>query len=290
MRFFFKSRQFKIILSVVLILIAVSCICVFAGGRISPQSDVIATVTAPFKAAVTKVSNVVSDFVKIYTDGNKALLQNAELESEINELRKKVADYEQVVHDNEFYKNYLEIKDNHSDFKFEAATVISRDSKDPYKSFIINKGTVDKVKANDPIITEEGLVGFVSEVGMTTSKVSTVLSPDILLGALDNRTNDSGVLSGNLKFAENGNTKFYNLSRSCNIAVGDYVVTSGEGIFPSGLLIGKIKSVGSDKYNTSIYAEVEPFADVENIREVMIITDFEGKGGLNPKKDSENGK
>ena len=56
--------------------------------------------------------------------------------------------------------------------------------------------------------------------------------------------------------------------------------TSGEGIFPEGLLIGTIQSIGSDEYNTSIFAAVKPFADIENLREVMVITSFEGQGGL----------
>ena len=66
------------------------------------------------------------------------------------------------------------------------------------------------------------------------------------------------------------------------MAVGDYIVTSGEGIFPEGLLIGSVKSIGSEKYNTSIFATVEPFADLDDIRDVMVITDFEGQGGLDP--------
>ena len=147
---------------------------------------------------------------------------------------------------------------------------------------MINKGSLNGIAANDPVRTEAGLVGYVSQTGLTTSKVVTVLSAELTAGALDNRTNDSGILSGTAELAGEGLTKFYNLSRSCNIAVGDYVVTSGEGIFPAGLLIGTIKSIGSDKYNTSIYANIEPFVDFSEIKSVMVITDFEGQGGLMP--------
>ena len=98
---------------------------------------------------------------------------------------------------------------------------------------------------------------------------------------MDNRTNDSGVVSGALDAAKDGKTKLINLSRSCNVAVGDYIVTSGEGIFPEGLLIGVIQSIGNDEYNTSIFAAVKPFAKIDEIREVMVITEFEGQGGIN---------
>lgn len=246
----------------------------------SPQSDVLGTIAAPFRAAGEKISTSVSDFISAFTEGNEAQLKNAELESEINELREQLKDYEKALSENEFYKDYLEIKDANPDFMFEAATLISRDNQDPYKGFTVNKGSVNGISENDPVITDAGLVGFISEVGLTTSKVSTVLSPDVVMGALDNRTSDSGVLSGSLELAQNGETKLYNLSRSCNVAVGDYVVTSGEGIFPSGLLIGTIQTIGSDEYNTSIYAAVKPFVNIDEIRAVMVITDFEGQGAL----------
>lgn len=284
MRFFFRSRKFKIILAVCAALIAVSVACTVVGGRMSPQADIAGTITAPFKALATKLSNGISDFIGAYTEGEKLSLENAELESEIAELREKLADYERVTSENSFYKDYLEIKDKNPSFKFEAATLISRDKEDPYKGFVINRGTVNGISANDPVITEAGLVGFVSQAGLTTSKVVTVLCPELSAGALDNRTNDSGVLSGSAALAADGKTRFYNLSRSCNIAVGDYVVTSGEGIFPSGLLIGTIQSIGSDKYNTSIYAEIKPFVDFESLKSVMVITEFEGQGGLDPSK------
>lgn len=281
MRFFFRSRQFKIILAVLIGLIVLSVVCIWIGGRISPHSDILGTVTAPFRAVSAKISNGVSDIVNSFKNGNEAMIENTELEAEISELRKDLADYEKVKSENEFYKNYLEIKDKNPDFKFEPSTIISRDTKDPYKSFVINKGSVNSVKEYDPVITDAGLVGYVTQVGLTTSKVTTILSPDIQIGALDNRTNDSGVVSGALDAAKDGKTKLINLSRSCNVAVGDYIVTSGEGIFPEGLLIGVIQSIGNDEYNTSIFAAVKPFAKIHEIREVMVITEFEGQGGIN---------
>lgn len=280
MRFFFRSRQFKIIVSVVIILITISAACIIVGGRMSPQANIFGSVAAPFRAAFTKISNAFTDLAASYNEGNNLMIKNSELQSEINELREELADYEKISAENDFYKEYLEIKDANPDFSFTPATLITRDNQDPYKSFVINKGSLADISENDPVITDEGLVGYITEVGLTTSKVATILSPDVTLGALDNRTNDSGIISGSFTQAKDGNTKFSNLSRSCNVAIGDYVVSSGEGIFPAGLLVGTIQSIGSDEYNTSIYAAVKPFVDMDNIRGVMVITDFEGQGGL----------
>lgn len=280
MRFFFRSRQFKIILLIIISLIALSVACVIIGGKMSPHANIFGTFAAPFRTGFTKLSEAISDFSDNITEGNNLSIKNSELQAEINRLHEELADYEKISAENEFYKNYLEIKDNNPDFKFASATLISRDKEDPYGGFVINKGSANGISENDPVITNAGLVGYITEVGLTTSKVSTILSPDVTLGALDNRTRDSGIVSGSLSHAQNGNTKFFNLSRSCSVAIGDYVVSSGEGIFPEGLLIGTIQSIGSDEYNTSIYASVKPFVDIGEIRDVMVITDFEGQGGL----------
>ena len=284
MRFFFRSKQFKIILAVFLSLLILGITCFILGGKISPQADLAGTVAAPFRTAITKLSQGIEDIAAAFSDGNKALIENAELESELNELRQQVADYDKLAAENEFYKEYLEIKKDNPDFKFTPATLTSRDSNDPFKGFTLNAVSLDGVKDHDPVITEAGLVGYVTDIGLSTCKVVTILSPDINIGALDRRTSDSGILYGELKTASEGLTGLYNLSRSCNVAVGDYIVTSGEGIFPEGLLIGTIRTIGSEKYNTAIYATVEPFVDMEDIRNVMIITKFKGQGGLNPSK------
>ena len=285
MRFFFRSKQFKIILSILIVLLSVSVIFAVIGSKMSPGSNIAGSLTAPIRSAATSVSNFVSDFFNKLEDSNKLMLKNSELEAEIEQLRKNQADYEQKVQENEFYKDYLEIKEANPDFKFAPATLISRDNTDPYRGFVINRGSLDGIEAFDPVITNAGVVGYISEVGLTTAKVTTVLSSEITLGALDNRTNDSGIVSGSLETGKNGQTQFKNLSRSCNIAIGDYVVTSGEGIFPKGLLIGTIKHIGNDQYNTSIFANIEPFADIENIRNVMVITEFQGQGNVLSEKD-----
>lgn len=280
MRFFFRSRQFRIILAIISVIAIASAAFIIAGSRMSPQTDIAGTIAAPFQTVATKISNAVSDFVSAYTDGNSLMLENAELESEINELREQLADYNDIAAQNEFYKNYLGIKESHPDFEFAAATLIAKDAEDPYGGFIINKGSMSDISAYDPVITDAGLVGYITEVGLTTAKVTTILSPELTLGALDNRTGDSGIVVGHSELAGEGLCRFSNLSRSCSVAIGDYVVTSGEGIFPEGILIGSIESVGSDSYNTSIYADIKPFVELSEIRNVMVITSFDGQGGV----------
>ena len=109
MRFFFRSKQFKTIVAVFLIIAVLTLSFALIGTRMSPQTDIAGTITAPFRSAAQSVSNAVSDFFKAYSDGNKLSLENAELKAQISELQNKVADYEEVLSENSFYKQYLEI-------------------------------------------------------------------------------------------------------------------------------------------------------------------------------------
>lgn len=280
MRFFFRSRQFKIILAIFCVVALLTASFAFIGKRMSPQTDIASTIATPFKTFFSNVSDMFGNMFNNYNSGRELSLENSELQGEIDSLRQQLADYEEVKHQNEFYKDYLGIKEKNPDFVFSDAVIIARDNDDPFCSFTLNKGSSSDISKYDPVITDAGIVGYVSEVGLTSCKVTTILSPEITLGALDNRTNDSGIINGTLSFAQNGYCRFSNLSRSCTVAVGDYVITSGEGIFPEGLLVGSVNNIGVDETNNSIYAEVKPFAQISELRQVMVITDFEGQGGM----------
>ncbi len=280
MRFFFRSRKFKIALATVILLVVFSLIANLAGGVIAPQASFFGAISAPFQKLGSSISGSISDFFSKTQSNEAIILENARLKEEINALNEKIADYEKIKAENEYFKNYLEIKDKNPDFVFSSASVIARDSLDIAGGFTIDVGSLDGIKAFDPVITDAGLVGYVSEVGISTSRVKTILDSSVSVGAIDSRSRDYGVVKGNLDLAKNLNTGMFNIQRSSLVAIGDYIVTSGSGVFPDGLPIGKIVNVSQEKYTTSLYAEIEPFVDFSEIRQVMVITSFDGKGNI----------
>ena len=278
MRFFFRSKKFRIILSVVAIVAAVSIIVGVIGSVAAPGSSIIGAVVAPFQKGASAVANFFGDFSKKLNDGEKLMQENEKLREENSSLEKDLIDYYSIKEENEFYKNFLEMKKSNPDYKFEAAKLIAKDSSNTYASFTIDKGSLSGIKVNDPVITDEGLVGYISVVAPTYSNVKTILNPSVNVGAMDSRTSDAGIIKGDNELSEKGKTALTTLPRTSSVAIGDYIVTSGGGIFPKGLIIGKISNVDVDKVNQSILAEITPEADLKDIRNVMIITHFEGQG------------
>ena len=156
--------------------------------------------------------------------------------------------------------------------------MLGTDPDDIFEGFTISAGSLNGISLYDPVITDEGVVGYISEVGTTTSKVTTILDPELTCGAFDSRTNDAGALTGDSEMIKKGYTKFYNLPRTCSVAVGDLIVTSGSGIFPAGLILGNIVSISSDPVSTSLFAEVKPVARFDELKRVMVLTSFAGQG------------
>lgn len=280
MRFFFRSKRFKIICGVVACLLAVSIVIRIIGGAISPQSSIIGAIVQPFRSVATYISNTVADFNARLNSGTELMQKNDELQKRVDELSSQIVDYNNIKKENEFLKGFLEIKEENKDYFFVDATLISRDMGDSGFMFTINKGTVNGISANDPVITSSGLVGYITEVGPSYSKVTTLLSDKIKVGCLDYRTSDVGIVSGSPELSEKGQSTFSNLPRSCSVALNDIIVTAGGGMFPEGLVVGTISHLSSDENQTSITATINCSADILNVKDVMVITNFEGRGSL----------
>lgn len=278
LRFFLRSKQFKKTLLIVVLVLTAAITAGLIGGYMAPHAGIVGSIIAPFQRLGTAVSEAWTNMTDNFKAAAKLNAEKEQLEKEVTALREQLVDFETAMTENEFYKDYLEIKELNPDFKFCPAKIISTDPSDVFGGFTVGVGSAHGVSLYDPVITDEGLVGFISQVGTTTSKVTTVLSPELTCGAYDSRTNDSGALSGNTEFAAQGNTRFFNLPRTCSVAVGDIIVTSGNGIFPDKVIIGTVSDIGNDPISSSLYATVTPAVDFEELRSVMVITEFAGQG------------
>lgn len=278
MRFFFRSPRFKAMIAAIAIIVVAAVGVRLIGGWISPQAGIAGAIAAPFQKLAGAISNKIDDVATAFSDGQQLMEEKAALEEEVRRLTSEVIDYQKIKEENAFYKDFLELKEQHPDFQFEPAMLISRDTSDPFGGFTIDKGSLNGIKAKDPVITADGLVGYVSEVAPSYCKVTTILDQKMKAGAYDRRTRDAGIASGTVKLAEGGQCRLYNLPRSSSVTIGDYVVTAGGGLFPDGLLIGTVADVRQEEHDISVYAVLDPAADIAGLRDVMVLTYFTGQG------------
>ncbi len=284
MRFFLRSRSFKIFISsVAAVLVIVLLIAIFSRVS-SPISSFVGAVTTPVQKAFKTVSSFVGGITGAIGDNQDLMAEIEALKKENAELANRLVDMEELEAENKTYEQYLGIKEKNPEMLFQSATVSARDNTDPYCGFTVNVGLIDGVALHDPVITEAGLIGYISEIAPTYSKVVTVLSPELKFGAFDSRTEDDGILSGRADLAVDNKCYIYNLRRDCSVAVDDYVVTAGGSVFPKGLIIGKVSDIKQQSKDSSLYAEIKSDIDFDSINEVMVITYFTGQGYIGPKE------
>lgn len=275
----FKSKFFQITLSVFL----------FASGfwlytstfHENFFSNVVNMTVVPIQETFFELSKNIDDMVSDFKVHKEMEEENRALKKEIRRLRELTVDYSDLKRKNDEYQRYLEFKKDHTDLKFLSASVIARDTSELFYGFIINIGTESGISEGDSVVTENGFVGYVCKVGPKASKVKTILSPDIKLGATDSSSRDTGIISGNIELCQQGLTAMTLIPSPNTIKTEDIVITTGlSGLCPKNLLIGKIKELNYDNINLTNYAVIEPFEDIKKVRSVLVITGFDGKGQI----------
>ena len=166
----------------------------------------------------------------------------------------------------------LELTQKDTEFEYIAADVTATDMTNWSKTFTIDKGLVDGVEKNCAVVTVDGLVGHVSEVGRTWARVVSVIDSSSSVGATVTRLNANAVVNGNLALSSDSMCVMDYLIKDTNVEIGDYVVTSGKGgIYPRGLYIGKVTQLNDDVSGLSREAIIEPGVDFYDLNEVLII-------------------
>jgi rod shape-determining protein MreC len=279
---FFRSTKFKILATLLAFIVLCMFVTAYLGGRSSPISQALGVVAAPFQRLSSSISGAASGFFERYLSAQKLYEENLALKEEIRQLRSQQVDYEEYKRENEHYRQVLGLKEQNPGFEFEPAEVIGQDPNDRFGGFTVDKGTLNGIAAHDPVITPDGLVGWVSEVGMTYAKVTTILDVSIDVGAVDARTRDAGVVTGDIALAGEGRCKLGYLPRESAVTAGDIVKTSGLAsvfgvAFPKGLIVGTVTEVRAEPNGIVLYAVVEPAAEIRNVRDVFILTSFPGQ-------------
>ena len=288
MKNFFRSTGFKILLGAVVVLLAVLLYTQSVGNSL--LANMINFVSSPMQAVSTSAKESVSDLVDGLTDDPEALkAQIAALEEENRAYREQLVDYYEYQRLVAQYESMLGIKETNEDFQMISASVIGRDPNDLFYSFSIDIGYLDGVSQNDPVITGDGLVGWVSQVYATTSKVTTILSEETQVGAASKERRESGVINSDIKLADEGLVKLAFLDADTQIQAGDLITTTGlSGLFPEDLIIGSVTEIGHETYDVSMYALVQPYVDVKTVMDVFVVTDFYGKGEISASTGDED--
>ena len=279
MKEFFHSWVFKVLLALCIVMFAFLLRATMTMGASTVVEQIVGTITAPVQSLTSGLSGSITGFLDQFLRASEISQENEQLREENRKLIEQMVDYENYKHENESLKEQLGIQEENPQWETMTASVIGRDPSDQFYSFTIDKGTLDGVSYQDPVITADGLVGIVSEVGPVFAKVTTILDVRLNVACQDVRTQDVATISGDIEMAQQGKCKMSLIPRESGIAKGDIVQTAGtSGLYPQGMVVGRVRDVVFEPQGTMMYAVVEPANDIKSIKDVVIITSFKGQG------------
>lgn len=208
------------------------------------------------------------------------------LKKDYNELVVKLEKYEQLQHSNaDITKENARLREQlcfsqSLEEKNFPAQIISRDLDNAYSYLTIDKGSVNGVKKNMPVVAyqngSQGLVGKVIQVGAFTSQIMPIYNIDNSVSARIQNTRDLGLVNG-LGSQEQPLLLQYIRKRVLDeLHYGDVIVTSGENNnYMRDIPIGTISKISVLDYNSSLNIEVTPILDFSRLETVIVVNQKE---------------
>lgn len=277
MRRFLKFKVIGFAIAAVLIA-AITIISVNAAGNSGFISSALTALSKPLKSVAASVAKTFESIYGQMYKYDQLVLENDELEKQLADLEEDYREYIEISEENERLRELLNLSKRHEDFQYDTASIIQWDASNWTSTFTISKGSSNsKIAFGDCVITETGaLIGYVTDVGTTSSIVVTVLDTTFSAGAIIERNGDTAIAVGDFELMKQDLMKLDYMTETTELLAGDTIVTSGKGgLLPAGLVIGDVVDVHT--YNTGIgkYGTIKPAADLENIIYVTVITSFE---------------
>ena len=271
----FKSKAFIICLVSAIVLTLIPTLIGAFGGMDLLRSFA-GTVAKPFTYVGSKIAEAANGFIDVFTKYDELKEENAQLKAELEAYKDKEYNEQLLKEQNAWLKDYINFHSSNPTFKITDAKIISRESGNYGTVLTLNKGTIHKIQRNMPVITADGLIGYVSEVSLDWCKVTTVTEAKNSIGVYSERKGTQGVLSGSVELREQGLCEMTFIDKADGVQLGDKIYTLGgqKSIYPSGLYIGSVSEVRIDEITGEAIATVKPkinFTELSEISNVMII-------------------
>lgn len=290
-----KKKDRKGFVATVVILLVVIIVSSRTEKLNQTGSNIANTIFAPIeKLSYSISSQVIEQFER--TLGSKETREAvSKLEEENKALEIENAKLNTIVAKSEFLEMERRAVDE-SPNAYMKASVVNTDTNSMTKNFTIDKGSVDGVEVNDIILQAvgdssyyTGLVGKVTEVYQTTSRVETINSQSNDVSFINSASGDYGVLDNFTQKTIQG----YMIDVDSTVAPKDVLLTSGlGGVYPMGIYVGTVSNVTMSedalRKNITVTSPVDfshlyrvlilKQTDQYNVDEVIENEDYQGEG------------
>jgi rod shape-determining protein MreC len=263
-------KRFRLFFTAIFFLFfAILLLSLYARGdrETSLVEKVLLQVSFPLQRGAQKTFLWFKELGEDYIFLSRVQQENKDLKGLLSALREENNRLRETLLAEERLKKLYSWQSRYSHSSLEAQ-VYARGPSSWFKTVLVNKGEKDGVTKDMAVATSEGVVGRVIEVSPDTAKVLLITDANSSLDVIIQRSRAHGIMEG--KIDEVCILKY--VQKNEDVQVGDIVITSGlGGIFPKGLVVGKVSQVDRKRPGIFQHIEVSPAVDLSRIEEVLIL-------------------
>ncbi len=240
---------------------------------VEAASQAITQVLVPFERALAQVGAVTSSFAEAISEIERLRSDNARLRGDVDRLTlENVRLREAAVAAQQAAK--LDAAARQLPYETIAAPVIARDPSGILQSVMLGAGSETGVRVGHVVVSEQGVVGRVSEVGPGYSKVLLVTDPASSVSALVQGSRATGIARG--QYGDSLVMEW--ILQTERVEVGDVVITAGlaagndlRSLYPKGLVLGKVVAIEGAENAAYKRAIVLPAVDLRRLEQVLVV-------------------
>jgi rod shape-determining protein MreC len=234
-------------------------------------------ILAPFQVAGERIARPFQDAYGYVADLVDAKSERDALERRIQELTQQAIQNETAAQENERLRELLDFADGSrfpADYDGISARVIAQPANPYNQEILVAAGSGDGVALDAPVITGDGLVGIVTKVSPDAAQVALLTDPSVAVSATDLLTGARGVLR---PASAGSGLVLDRVSKEQVVEEGDTVITAGwrsgelASLYPRGIPIGTVTSVGQQDIDLYKRIQVSPFVDFDELSEVIVL-------------------
>lgn len=264
---------------VILTLAALLLMALQLTGQLRPIQSAITLLTSPAQLSTTGIAQNISNVIDYFAELRNLRQRNAELEQINSSLLAENFSLREVEHDNEVLREFFKFAKNRPGLELRGAQIVAlkigQESTNFLRSIMLDLGFAHGIRVGMPVVTDQGLVGRISEVTSdSTSKVLLLTDPTSAVNAVLQSSRVNGVIRGTAR----GDLIMDLIPQGVKFSVGEAVLTSGlGGGFPKGIPIGQVIQIIQSDIAFSQQAIVRPTVDFKRLELVAVVTNFDPK-------------
>lgn len=236
------------------------------------------SVAMPFEVAGERIARPFQDAWGWASDLFGAKSENEKLKTQVEALRKELIAEQTAAQENTRLKallGYVEGKRFPEDYSSVATRVVGRPPTAYNQEILIAAGSGAGVHRNDPVVTEDGLVGLVTDVTSNGAKVTLLTDQSSAVSAMVLESGAAGIVRHGQ--SDSAALILDRVGKDALVREGDLVITAGwrtgklESLYPRGIPIGTVKSVGQQDVDLFKRIQVAPLVNFDSLSDVIVL-------------------